>query len=71
MEDYDGTVGPSPTQDVSLFETTRYQHELNRLFDLPGIKNTFSEPDDSIKGYTFRSLLNELEPATNLYIDER
>ncbi|MFL2501288.1 MAG: hypothetical protein ACJ0Q1_00040 [Luminiphilus sp.] len=70
MSDYDEEIGPEPPESVPLFESIRYQQERERLFALPDAQQTFTEPDEPLAGYTFRSLLAELEPPTILNISE-
>ncbi len=70
MEDYNDEIGPPPTENVPLFESTRYRQEHDRCFSIPEIKMTFSEPDIPIEGYTFRAVLNQLSPPKILGIQE-
>ena len=70
MSDYNESVDPEPTENVPLFESLRYQQERDRLFALSDPQKTFSEPDQPLAGYTFRSLLADLDPPTTLHISE-
>ena len=71
MEDYNDSIGPAPTEDVPLFESTRYEQEDKRAFSIPEIGNTFAEPDAPIKGYTFRSVVESLEEPMILGVQEQ
>ena len=70
MSDYNEEVGPEPPEDVPLFESLRYQQERDRLFALSDPQRTFSSPDEPIAGYTFRSLLADLDPPSILHLKE-
>ena len=70
MSDYNEDIGPEPTESVPLFESLRYQQERDRLFALADPQKTFSEPDQPLAGYTFRSLLADLDPPTILNISD-
>ena len=70
MSDYNEDIGPEPTESVPLLESVRYQQERDRLFALSDPQKTFSEPDPPLPGYTFRSLLADLDPPTTLHISE-
>ena len=70
MSDYNEDIGPEPTESVPLFESLRYQQERDRLFALADPQKTFSESDQPLAGYTFRSLLADLDPPTILNISE-
>ena len=66
MIDYTEEIGPLPTEDVPLFTTGRFQQELDRIFSIPVVAETFVRSSGSLKGQSFSSLISELGEVENL-----
>lgn len=66
MIDYTEEIGPLPTEDVPLFTTGRFQQELDRIFSIPVVAETFVRSSVSLKGQSFSSLISELGEVENL-----
>ena len=66
MIDYTEEIGPLPTEDVPLFTTGRFQQELDRIFSIPVVAETFVRSNVPPKGQSFSSLISELGEIENL-----
>ena len=70
MIDYTEEIGPLPTEDVPLFTTGRFQQELDRIFDIPVVADTFKPRETPLEGITLSTLIQDLGPATMLGLEK-
>ena len=70
MIDYTEEIGPLPTEDVPLFTTGRFQQELDRIFDIPVVADTFKPREIPLEGITLSKLIQDLGPVTMLGLEK-
>ena len=70
MIDYSEEIGPLPTENVPLFTTGRFQQELDRIFDIPVVADTFRAREAPLEGITLSQLIQDLGPVTLLGLEK-
>ena len=70
MIDYTEEIGPLPTEDVPLFTTGRFQQELDRIFDIPAVANTFKPRETPLEGIALSRLIQDLDSVTVIGLEK-
>ena len=70
MIDYTEEIGPLPTEDVPLFTTGRFQQELDRIFDIPAVANTFKPRETPLEGIALSRLIQDLGSVTVIGLEK-
>ena len=70
MIDYTEEIGPLPTEDVPLFTTGRFQQELDRIFDIPVVADTFKPRETPLEGIALSKLIQDLGPVSVLGLEK-
>jgi hypothetical protein len=70
MIDYTEKIGPLPSEDIPLFTTARFQQELDRIFDIPVVADTFKPRETPLEGIALSKLIQDLGPVSVLGLEK-
>jgi hypothetical protein len=62
MNDYPESIGPIPVENAPVFHSLRFPQEVERLFSIAAVANSFKPPTEPTKGITMGALMESLGP---------
>jgi hypothetical protein len=70
MNDYPESIGPIPVENAPVFHSLRFPQEVNRLFSIAAVANSFKPPTEPTKGITMGALMESLGPPLVLNLEK-
>ena len=70
MNDYPESIGPIPVEDAPVFHSLRFPQEVDRLFSIAAVANSFKPPTEPTKGITMGALMESLGPPLVLNLEK-
>ena len=70
MNDYPESIGPIPVENAPVFHSLRFPQEVDRLFSIAAVANSFKPPTEPPKGITMDALMESLGPPLVLNLEK-
>jgi hypothetical protein len=70
MNDYPESIGPIPAENAPVFHSLRFPQEVDRLFSIAAVANSFKPPTEPTKGITMGALMESLGPPLVLNLEK-
>jgi hypothetical protein len=70
MNDYPESIGPIPVESAPVFHSLRFPQEVDRLFSIAAVANSFKPPTEPIKGITMDAVMESLDAPLVLNLEK-